>query len=264
MANAAVQLYLTIAQALSRPINTAIVDSGTQDYVTGLTSEQMARAVYEVGVLGQSTTQQQWSRGLVLVARENLLADVAQGADVAASSAQADANAAMATATTAAAEAALALAAASSVHATLRASGMSAVNVASGAGEPTAIAWPGAALQGTPLSTSGFALSGGDLDVTPEGVYDYTISGVFTTGLALAGVFRFALAVHDGTVETDRTVHAVQLGVLGGAPGGLAASGRVVVPSGGALLQLFAGHTAGLGTSCTFSSLRMQVHRVSA
>jgi hypothetical protein len=101
MAHPAVQLYLTILGAYLQPINTAIVDPVTEDFVAGLTGEALARAVFEVDVLGQATTLNGILRGKTLVARANLLADNAAAASASAATAQAAAGSAATAAGTA-------------------------------------------------------------------------------------------------------------------------------------------------------------------
>lgn len=95
MANPAVQFYILIGTALGQPLNTAIVDTTTEDYVVGLSPEALSRAVYEVAVLSQSVTVQQWLRGTAIVQRTNLVTDRVATAQTAATAAQMDAVSAL-------------------------------------------------------------------------------------------------------------------------------------------------------------------------
>jgi hypothetical protein len=184
----------------------------------------------------------------------------AAGAVTAAQAAETSGTAAQAAQAAAAIASAAAEALAQRHRIALSATSLSAITVAAGAGTPTPILWPSGAIRSAPYTEPAgtWSLASGVLHCAEPGVYQYTLSASFTTGLLTAGTFRFALEV-GGVIDTT---HAVQVALLNVAAG-VSASGVVVIPSGGADVVVKAGHTALIGTQINIDELKLSLVKVS-
>jgi hypothetical protein len=276
-----------VRDTCNHPVNTDIVVIETDDFVPTLTPEQLERAIIEVEIMGWSDSWPDFeARQRILTqlfALHDRIDDVEGGIDASLEQAELSAAAAATSSESSASSASAAAASASAaedsaeaaqgtasavgaslargVRAALRATNIGPLMITNGAGARTLVPWPAGALRGAPFTRrpSSWSISGGVLHVDEPGVYNFTLSGIFTTGLLTAGAFRFYVAVgHDLAGATpdilDEVPFVSQVAVLT-VPTGLAGCGQIVIPDGGAELALFAGHTAALPVALTMPSL---------